>query len=265
MSFKILTSAVTVLFALVGASSGGVSFSNSYSVGNSDFGAYAKASGDVGTVPAAGQIHLGTSGEFRGTLFGMSKKAMVSVNGWNNPASTQLAMELKIDGIVLTSQSKTFGTSPSSFVLPSFSFFSAAKQFVVWGVPVVVMVDVDSVAKGGYVNYSTPVNPYSFVSPMKSVWSLYGSIGASGTLTAGPGSSLVGLGVYGTTTLGKTKLSVDRSKVLSAGTPWDFEMRADFLYGGLEIGVTAWIGDAQASATVYRVDEGMKNLKTIDF
>lgn len=266
MSFKMnLCAAATVLCALASSAQAGVSYDKSFSTGNSDFGVSAKVAGNAGFASSAGQVHFGGTGEFRGTLFGLSKKAVLAAGGWNNPSTTKLDMSLSIDGITLASKTQYFNTTQGSFVLPSFSFFSASKQFTVWGVPVVVMVDVDSVAEGQYVNLILPANFSGISQTMKSIWTLNGSIGATGTLTMGPGTSLIGAGVYGTTTLGKTKAAVNRSKVLSTGTSWKFEMRGDLYYGGIEIGVTAWIGGAQVSATVFRIDEATENLVKINF
>jgi hypothetical protein len=184
----------------------------------------------------------------------MSKNAVLSFGGWNNPSDTKLDMSLSIDGYTLASQSKQFNNVQGTFTLPSFTFFAASKQFVVWGVPVVVMVDVDSVAVGQYLKLEVPDvnNPFG---PKLTLWTLNGSIGATGTLTMGPGTSLIGAGVYGTTTLGKTKAAANRSKVNTSGAVWKYQLLGTLYYGGVDIGVTAWIDNLQASLSVYKVAE----------
>lgn len=264
MSFtKFIVPALTAMLAVASSANAAISFTNTYSVGTADFNAAAKVSGSAGAVPSASQVHVNGSAEFTGTLFGYSKKAVASVNGWNNPTTTQMGLTVTIDGIQLVSHTKSFGTSQGSYVAPTFSLFSVSRQFVVWGIPVVVMVDIDSVAKlayFGWVNTMFSVNPANW----KTTFTASGEIGATGTLTCGPGSDLIGAGVYGTTTLGKTQIQANRFRPYYGGA-WDFDMTALLSYGGIEIGITGWVGNASVSAIVYTYDASSKTLKKINF
>lgn len=255
-----LTTALLSLTLAAAAPATAGSFKKSYDWGNSNFGVdiTGEASGQLN----GSKISMDAEGKFKARLFGGSKTAKAVFDATHSDSTRKMKAELIIDGIVLSTKNQSF-SSTITVPLVSRDLFKKSKQFTLWGVPVVVIASVSADASIGYglgVDINDSIgNAYEWETELR----VFGSVGASGTITAGPGTELAGVGVYGSITIGEISLAaVKTSPFFGIGQEFE-ELQLDLEIGTFEAGVTAWVGGASVSASVLEIEGFVKNLKTI--
>ena len=112
LNSKTLLTGAALLIATTSTAStaSAAGFSKSYEWGSNNFGVEIAGSAS-GSANNKGKISIDADGSFKARLFGGSKTAKATFDGAYGDGTRKMSANLKIDGIVLSSKSKTFGSA----------------------------------------------------------------------------------------------------------------------------------------------------------
>lgn len=139
------------------------------------------------------------------------------------------------------------------------------KQFTVWSVPCIVMADVTAYGEVGGDCTLRLNNAFNQFDNERRV-QVYTALGSRASITAGPGTDLAGVGVYGRIKLGELRMALEQDREESNFTHINHNAAvAEFSSGDFEIGITAWFAGIEESVAIMSRDGHREVLKKVIF
>lgn len=241
------------------------SLHKSFGLGDSTFGVEADASA---TIRLTQNDTLKSEGDFsfRTRLFGASRGFDAEIDcrfGNSKSASAEFTGRDFLGNTFSIERSRSYGANYRTHDVFDETILELERQFTVWGVPVIVILDVNA---SGHLGYAYDIDaPGVNWNDWRNEQEIYVALRGRARLTAGPGSGLAGFGVYGRVEFGDLKLAIARTTPYFGAGDTYFEGQLELDMGDFEIGVRAWIAGIEEEVALMNSEGCSRMLKRVRF